>query len=72
MDKAIINEMQRPLSLQVNNYQDEKITELSFKLSTYEDRLEKLSINKTQIQPLSLYITEISSELSAYEKYLEK
>ena len=39
--------MQRLLSLQVNNEQYENITELSSKLPTYEDRIEKLRITKT-------------------------
>ena len=37
--------------------QEEKLTENSSQLSTYEDRLEKLSIKETQIHPLSLQIT---------------
>ena len=56
----------QPLVLQVKNELDEKITELSSKISTYEDRIEKMSIIKTQIQPMSLQITESSSKSSAY------
>ena len=36
--------------------QDKKITELSSKLSTYEDLLEEISINKTQLQTLKLQV----------------
>ena len=57
--------MKHPSPLQVNNEQDKKNTELSSKLSTYEYRLEKLSITKTQIHPLSPQTIEISSKLSA-------
>ena len=63
--------MQQPLPLRVNNEQDDKITELSSKLSTYEDRIEKLSITETQIHPLSLQITEISYKLSAIKTALK-
>ena len=72
MDKVIIKKIQHPLPLQVNNKQYEKITDLSSKLLTYEDRLEKLIINETQIHPLSLQITEISSKFSAYKNRLDK
>ena len=45
-----INETQlQNLEPQVKNEQDEKTTELSYKLSTYEDLIEKMSINKTQL-----------------------
>ena len=60
------------------NKQEEKITDISSKLSTYEDRLDKMSINETQLQPLTLWlknkqdykITELSSKLSTYEDFL--
>ena len=52
--------------------QEKKLTYISSKLSTYEDRLEKLNTKETQIQYLSLQITEISSKLSAYENSLDK
>ena len=35
------------LALQVKHEKDEKMTDISSKLSTYEDRLEKLNINIT-------------------------
>ena len=35
---------------------EEKIKEILYKLSNYEDRLKKLSIKDTQIQPFSLHI----------------
>ena len=37
--------------------QEEQLTYISSKISTYEDRLEKLNIKETHIQPLSLHIT---------------
>ena len=37
--------------------QEEKLTEIASKLSTYEDRLKKLNTKETQIQTLSLQIT---------------
>ena len=37
--------------------QEEQITDISSKLSTYEDRLEKMSITETHTHPLSLQIT---------------
>ena len=43
-----------------------QLTDISSKLSTYEDLLEKLSIIKTQIHPLSLHITVILSKFLAY------
>ena len=46
--------------------QEEQLTDISSKLSTYEDLLEKMNITETKIYPLSLHITEISSKLSAY------
>ena len=57
------------------NKQDEKITELSSKLSNYEDRLEKITNKETQIKPLALQvkqyqyekITDLSSKISTYE-----
>ena len=49
--------MQQPLPLQVNNEQDKKITEISSKLSTYEDRLDKLSTDKSHIHPFLLNST---------------
>ena len=59
----------QPLALQVKKEQYEKITELSSKLSTYEYSPEKLTINETYIQAMSLLqITEILSKLSTYEK----
>ena len=36
---------------------EEKLTEISSKLSIYGDRLEKLNIKETQILPMSLQIT---------------
>ena len=50
--------------------QEKQLTDISSKLSTYEDILEKLSITKTQIPPLSLNITAISPKLPAYENRL--
>ena len=32
--------------------QEEQLTDISYKQSAFEDRLEKLSINETQMQPL--------------------
>ena len=49
--------------------QDEKFIELSSKLSTYEDRLEKMSINKKQLQNLTLQVKENSEELSSMKGY---
>ena len=57
---------------------DEKITYISSKLSTYEDRLEKIIINKTQLHILTLQvkykqenkITELSSKFSTYDDCL--
>ena len=46
--------------------QEEQLTYISSKIPTYVDRLEELSITKTQIHPLSLHIIEISSKLSNY------
>ena len=68
------------LELRVKNDQDEIIIEISYKISTYEDRLEKISSNKKQLQPLALQvknekyekITNISYKLSTYEDRLEK
>ena len=37
----------QPLALQVKQEQDEKIIEISYKLSTYKDRFKKLNIDKT-------------------------
>ena len=37
--------------------QEEELAGISSKLSSYEDRLDKLSIKKIYIQPLSLQIT---------------
>ena len=58
------------LAFKVKNEQDEKIIEFSSKLSTYEDCLEKMNINGTQIPPMSLQITDFS-KLSAYENRLD-
>ena len=44
------------LELRVKNDQDEIIIEISYKISTYEDRLEKISSNKKQLQPLALQV----------------
>ena len=44
------------LELQVKNEQNEKITEISSKPSTYEYRLDKISINETQLHPLALQV----------------
>ena len=52
---------------------DEKITEISSKLSDYEDRLNKLSINDIQIHPLFLHITKLkdtSFKTDKHEKQL--
>ena len=38
------------------NKQYKKTKELSSKLSTYEDRLEKMSNKETQLQPLALQV----------------
>ena len=62
-----------------SNKQEEKPTELSPKLSTYEYYTDKVN-TKRMLQPLSLQvnndqdekITELSSKLSTYEDYLEK
>ena len=59
--------------------QEEKLTELSYKLSTYEDHMDNVIINKMK-QPLPLQvkndkdekITYISSKLSTYGYCLEK
>ena len=61
------------------NKQEEKLTELSSKLSTYEYHIYKVSVNKI-IQPLPLQvnneqykkITELSSKISTYEDHPEK
>ena len=50
--------------------QEEQLTYISSKISTYKDRLKKLSIKETHIQPLSLHTTEILSKFSAYYKCL--
>ena len=68
------------MAIQVKNEQDEKITEISSKLSTYEDRLYKMSKKERHIQPLVLQvkneldekITELSSRISTYEDRIEK
>ena len=57
MDKVNINKILQTFPLQVNSKKYDKIIELSSKLSTYEDRLEKIIINKSQIQTMSLHIT---------------
>ena len=55
-----INEIQlQPTELRIKNNQDkqvEKFKELSSRISTYEDRLEKTRNNKTQIYPLALQV----------------
>ena len=61
------------------NKQEEKHTNLSSKLSTYEDHIARVNTNK-MIQPLILHvnneqyekITELLSKLSTYEDRLEK
>ena len=56
-DKTSTNETNlQPLTLQVKNEQDEKITDLIYKLPTYEDRLYKMIINETQLHPLALQV----------------
>ena len=68
------------MALQVKNEQDEKITDLSSKLSTYKDGLEKTSNKETQLHPLVLQveqdqdekITDLSSKLSTYSYRLNK
>ena len=46
---------------------DKQITEISSKLLYYEDRIDKLRIKDTQIQPLSLQITNTSSKTDKHE-----
>ena len=93
MDKAIVNEMQHyymnkhisaileiltSKSSKIDN-QEEKLTDLSYKLSTYEYHMDKVIINEMQ-QPLppqvknNQYekILELLSKLSNYEYLLEK
>ena len=72
MDKLIINKKKHPLPLQVNIKKYEKNTYIPPKHLDYEYWLEKLSIKKTHMQPLSHHITSISSKFSAYENRLDK
>ena len=59
--------------------QEEKLTEISSKLSSYEDHTDKVNINK-MLQPLPLQVnneqyektTELSSKISTDEDRLEK
>ena len=51
---------------------DKQITEISFKLSDYEDRLGKLIIKDTQIQPMYLHITKITDTSSNIDKHEEQ
>ena len=44
------------------NNQEENITDLSSKLSTYEDLLDKMIINETQLQPLTLQVKNDQDE----------
>ena len=48
----------QPLPLLVKQEQDEKITETSSKLSTYEERIEKMINKETQLHPLSLQVKQ--------------
>ena len=65
-------------SLNIEN-QEEKLTDISSKLSTYEYHMDKVNINEMlQILPLQFNnpqvekITDISSKLSTYKYRLEK
>ena len=50
--------LEKPIDTSSNiDKQEEQITEISSKLSTYEDGIDKLSTTKTKIWPLSLQIT---------------
>ena len=42
---------------------EEQFTEISSKLSDYEDRINKLSIKDTGIHPLSLHITKLTDTI---------
>ena len=44
------------------NNQEENITDLSSKLPTYEDLLDKMSINETQLQPLIIQVKNDQDE----------
>ena len=48
---------------------EEQFTEISYKLSDYEDRLDKMSIKDTQIHPLSIHITKITDKSSKTDKH---
>ena len=93
MDKVIINEtqhsdMKNHISDMLGKLidtssktdkQEEKLTKLSSKLSTYEEHIDKVIINKMQ-QPFPLQfnneqderITYLSSKISTYEDRLDK
>ena len=49
-----------------------KITKLSSKLSTYENHLDKMSINKERLQSLTLHAKEIWESLSSMKISYDK
>ena len=49
-----------------------KITKLSSKLSTYENHLDKMNINKEQLHSLTLHAKEIWEALSSMKIYYDK
>ena len=51
---------------------EEQFTEISSKLSYYEDRLDKMSSKYTQIHPLSLHITKLPYTSSKTDKHEEQ
>ena len=51
---------------------EERFTKISSKLSNYEDRLKKLSIKDTKIQPLSLQIKKLTDTSSNTDKHEEQ